>query len=636
VNRKGNPTLRESLQPAPQTEDKSSEVAKDDFGSTQSYSSFEPGYSPPPDGGTGKDSGHFKKDLLGLSPSQILGLQRTMGNRAIQRMVERTRLLKKTLPSSSLSPQNMASGISTTVNRATLDRPLQATRSRAAVGVVQRVREDEFVADPEDFMQKNLVLFEYGKGFQLRFPKTVTAAKDKLSETQLLSNLKTLMIANKASLPFYLQDTKNPDKGDKNVYFLTPAFDKLELDVLKTLFQKPDGDFVEDADTLAGIVKGETGEETGVITAAYAPYFIDNPNLKKDGTGAKDADSWENVGKTEVDPRVTNFVFTDSMNGCAYAITKAEGDDVKFEAWHFQSETDNFTEASHFRATKGIRDWFGVNDYYIGDGKFNSVATNIIWHKGGEEWKMLSQKNVIPLDGQGKAEFKESTSHDLNVSEPMSEERLDEVHDKLLTGAKRSIKESDVLKINQALQALAYKPALAATTRSLINPNSESMEKAEVNEINRISGRSGNDDFKRGFEADFTLFDDLAAFKAELTGITSVGRLWNSYDTAKTKPLKRRFDFEVVKVSDAIKTYVGDAKGTTITTAEGEKDSDMVLYNKLSNAQFFSDVWEDFAGYDKFKLAGDLLKSLITKKKGLLSKRETLAAEKEELFPSDS
>lgn len=553
-----------------------------------------------------------------------------MGNRAIQRLIERTRLLKKTLPSSS-SLQNTATGVSTTLSRATSN----TTRPRAAVGVVQRVREAEFVADPEDFMQKNLVLFEYGKGFQLRFPNTVTAAKDKLSETQLLSNLKTLMTANKASLPFYLQDTKNPDKGGKNVYFLTPAFDKLELDVLKTLFQKPDGGFVADAERLAGIVKGETGEETGVITAAYAPYFIDNPNLKKDGSGAKDADTWENVGKTEVDPRVTNFVFTDSMNGCAYAITKAEGDDVKFEAWHFQSETDNFTEASHFRATKGIRDWFGVNDYYIGDGKFNSVATNIIWHKGGEEWKMLSQKNVIPLDGKGKAEFKESTSHDLNVSEPMSEERLDEVQDKLLTGAKRSIKEADVLKINQALQALAYKPALATTTRSIIKPNEESMEKAEVNEINRISGRSGNDDLKRTFETDLTLFDGLSGFKAELAGILIVGRVWNSYDTAKTKPLKRRFDFEVVKVSDKIKTFVGDAKGTTITTAEGEKDSDEVLYNKLSNAQYFSDVWEDFAGYDKFKIAGDLLKSLITKKKGLLSKRETLAAEKEELFPSD-
>jgi len=631
--------LRESLPPAPQTEDKSSEVAKDDYGSTQSYSGAEAGYSQPPDGGTGKESGHFKKDLLGLSPSQILGLQRTMGNRAIQRMVERTRLLKKTLPSStsfSSSSQNAASGISTTVNRATLDKPLQATPSRVSAGVVQRLREDEFVADPEDFMQKNLVLFEYGKGFQLRFPKTVTAAKDKLSETQLLSNLKTLMIENKASLPFYLQDTKNPDKGGKNVYFLTPAFDKLEPDVLKTLFTKKDGSLVDDAAKLVGIVRGETGDETGVITAAYAPYFIDNPNLKKDGTGAKDADSWENVGKTEVDPRVTNFVFTDSMNGCAYAITKAEGDDVKFEAWHFQSETDNFTEASHFRATKGIRDWFGVNDYYIGDGKFNSVATNIIWHKGGEEWKMLSQKNVIPLDGKGKAEFKESTSHDLNVSAPMSEERLDAVHDKLLNGAKRSIKESDVLKINQALQALAYNPALASNTRSLIKPNDESMDKAEAAEIDRISGRSANDNLKRSFEADLTLFDGLSALKAELTGITSVGRFWNSYDTAKTKPLKMKFDFEVVKVSEKIKTNFADAKGATITTAVGEKDSDEALRIKITNAQFFCDVWEDFSEYNKLKNAGDLLKSLINKKRGLVTKREALAAEKEELFPSDA
>jgi len=67
---------------------------------------------------------------------------------------------------------------------------------------------------------------------------------------------------------------------------------------------------------------------------------------------ANDSGQWADVGSSVINSGVTRFVFTDAMNGCAYAITGVENHETQFVAWHFQSETDNWKAASAFAPSR--------------------------------------------------------------------------------------------------------------------------------------------------------------------------------------------------------------------------------------------------------------------------------------------
>lgn len=497
---------------------------------------------------------------------------------------------------------------------------------------IQMVKEAEFVADPEDFMSKNVILFEYGKGFALKFPKTISAIKERIPENNLVANVKLLMAKHKDLISFYLQDSGTSSKDDRKVYFTTPALGLLPDLEIKSIFKNGDT-FLDNADELVEILKAEDGGGEN-IRANYAPYMIGNPNAQPDGS--LDTDSFGNVGSTVVDPAVTKFVFTDAMNGCAYAITKVDGSDTKFEAWHFQSETDNFKQASHFRAIKGIRDWFGVNDYYIGDGTTNLAATNIIWNSDGGT-KMLSQKNVIALDGVGKTEFLESTSQNLNVTEDISEKRLGEVHDKLKAGARKKIDPAEILKINQQIQSLTIAEATANANMSMgkINAESDSMAKAEIDEINRIS-----DSFDK-CKGDYTTADLgneailLGRKKQELTGIASVGYFSTSYIKNEVKPLKERFLSASRGLLAEVTACVVSAKKVEVSTKPEELNEDLV--KTLLKIKFHLDLYEAYSG--DFRVLEKIivnLNSLSKSKKAVATKDDLLSKEKSKLFPRNN
>jgi hypothetical protein len=332
---------------------------------------------------------------------------------------------------------------------------------------------------------------------------------------------------------------------------------------------------------------------------------------------------------------VSSFVFTDSMNGCAYAITGVDGDAAKFEAWHFQSETDNFDQASHFRATKGIRDWFGVNDYYVGDGEKNSVATNIIWHSAEDGWKMLSQKNILPLDDTGKVEPKGTSVHDLNVDAPMEEEQLDEVHGKLKQGALGGINAKEIAKANTGLAGLVVPPTKTMQSLSQIKEQVKSMSGAEATEITKISSQSADAKLRRDSDVtDFSIFADVAGLKAELDAITTKGLFGPSYDETKTQLMKTRFRQVSSKLLSDVMVLAAEAASTTITNEAGQVGADATLLSKLRKVQFFFDVYQDIPMYEKVYDLGNEVVRIVSRKTGVQNKFNMLAAEKTKLYPA--
>lgn len=520
----------------------------------------------------------------------------------------------------------MSQNPTSSINTQASGQQTETTQLKQNSAPIQMVKESEFVADPSDFMSKNVVLFEYIKGFLQKYSGTHGALNGAVADNNLGANLKKLMVANKDAMSFYLEDSGNQATDGKKIYYTTPAIGLLAKSEIKKLFKNGDTP-LENADALADQLIAEDGGGDN-IRANYAPYFIGNPNEKSNGE--IDTNSWENVGSTVVDPQVTNFVFTDAMNGCAYAITKVNGSDTKFEAWHFQSESDNWKQASHFRTTKGIRDWFGVNDYYIGDGTTNLAATNIIWNDGDEgQWKMLSQKNIVPLNGNDETVFQESTSTDLNVNDDMSEQSLDEVHRKLVVGAQRSIPARDIQNINRVLSRLTVTDASRKASTALINTDSTSMKNKEIAEINRISGNITQ------YNTDnVASFNTLEALGPELENISSSGMFGTSYDKNQTKGLKSRFTVASVNLHFAMQGLAGELNNVQVSDNRNEANADEL--QKLKAIRLYHDVYEDYDAYGVVHGVIGLISSLNNSKRSVNTRSQRFAQEKQTLFPQQN
>ena len=497
--------------------------------------------------------------------------------------------------------------------------------------------EEKFTAVPDEFMRSNVVLFEYGQGFLLKYARTVAAIGSRIAQTNLISNMKLLMAKHKSKLSFYLQKSTTIAKEGQDIYCLVPALGLLTKEEIKTLFQNGDTP-LEDADQLADLLIEEDGK-TATIRANYAPYNIGDPNVVLSEGSRIDADRWDNVGGDVIDPEVTSFVFTDAMNGCAYAITAVEGSSVKFEAWHFQSESDNFKQGSHFRATKAIRDWFGVNDYYIEDGSTNLAATNIIWNKGDGGWKMLSQKNIVPIGGKGETIFRESTSHDLNTSADISEDRLGEIHGKLLTGMRKGVKQVDADKINEGLKNLSLTSTIQ-TIHGYINAfltKDKGITAGQLAIIDKLAERFSKSKDGGGFAtqypADMTEFDAFGTLKTGLSTISKPGRVYGvTYDEAKTPTFKADLVKEIQAAFTLATNQAADLNGTRVTIDPAESND--ALHRKVLLVKYYMDLFSDYkSSWDQISALDGMLNGFINKKKAVIVKTAILKSEKEELFP---
>ncbi|MBW4429747.1 MAG: DUF4157 domain-containing protein [Nostoc desertorum CM1-VF14] len=487
---------------------------------------------------------------------------------------------------------------------------------------IQMERENEFQEDPENFMANNVVLFSYFSGLKKKYNDVFSKIGDAVAQKDIENNLGKLMQDNSSDLSFSLENSGNQAVDKKPIYYVAPAVGLLNDNELKKLFKLPNNSFHPNVEDFVKAFKAKEGG--GYIKASYVPYFFNNPNLQKNGN--LDENSFENVGSAIIDPEVTNFVFTDAMNGCAYAITEVEGDTVKkFQAWHFQSETDNWKQASHFRATKAIRDWFGVNDYYIGDGKTNLAATNIIWKKGEGEWNMLSQKNIVPLNSNDEILFKESTSTKLNVSDKISKDKLDKTLSSLLKAAKASMVE-DINAANVAITALVVDETKEKASTAKLNVKDTSMSQGEEQEIKKVAKNAAT----KSSQSNRSVFTDLAEMDLKIAKIKCKGIIFGfNYDKTQTIETKNQYITRANKLVEEMRSLGELASQDQVTN--DEKDNNANLLSQLQDIQFYYDIFEDYDKYNEIKKIIDLINRVNNVKEKVIMQEERFKVEKERI-----
>jgi hypothetical protein len=296
----------------------------------------------------------------GPNPAQVLTLQRAIGNAAVNELLRRP---------SSEGPEPLSAG------RVHAAPPV--TVARGGPARVQRVREDEFRADPPAFLRKNKVTVEMAKGLQLRYP-------DPDVHSMFYTNFVAMMDAYKFSRHWFVLQP-NPEE---ETYIVTPAIEKYveyNPEWAKHIHPK----------LLAAVKKGAAGPPAkDYISAAYFPYLIGAPSTKDFGGTMGHTDLAKEPSKGEgADDFNPDFAFTGFMNGCALSVTPVPQDPSKFTIWHFQSSTANKEQATTFRMENKPTDWFGENEYYPRAAEAEGVmpkVTNFLYRRDGA-WHVASQ-----------------------------------------------------------------------------------------------------------------------------------------------------------------------------------------------------------------------------------------------------
>ncbi|MTI29829.1 hypothetical protein [Xanthovirga aplysinae] len=487
---------------------------------------------------------------------------------------------------------------------------------------VPRVVEKEFKEDPEDFMKRHIIIFNYTEGFKKKYPNTSVEFSKAVGEIEMASQLKNWMIANNESLNFYLEESEKESADGKTIYYPIPAIDKLSDAKIKELFKKGGG-ALANADALAANLKTEKKdideERASHIRANYAPYYFATP-----------IEPWDNVGSTIVDPNDTDFVFTDAMNGCAWAITKVDADENKFEGWHFQSASDNWAKASKFMGTKRVRDWFGPGEYYFEEeeekGEISLAGTNIIWKRDEGQWEMLSQLNEVPIgETVLNTTFKSFEARDLNVINDLSEADLSELHEKLLNERKERLQNEEINPINKKLSSFSVDFQKFFDLFGKIKFNDDSLDKGEVGEINKISENVSQENTVN--TKNIMLFNKLAGFK-ETIGSMKKG-FFGGYDKEEVKDLKSKLKEAMSNLHHSIVNMIEGVSKTEITYEFPTED----LVSNLKEIQIYCYIFENFVDGGKITPLIDEIKKPNRVKRTIDERERNFEEEKKELFP---
>ncbi|MFI0774000.1 hypothetical protein [Streptomyces sp. NPDC021212] len=149
----------------------------------------------------------------------------------------------------------------------------------------------------------------------------------------------------------------------------------------------------------------------GYLASSYVPYL---------SAGPKAPDT--SVGHTEIPHDAgaqghgSEFVFTATMNGCAFAVT-GSARQGHFTAWHYQSPSSlsNRGPAKDFRRDRAPTDWFGPEEYEspVQNGLFET--TDMLWN-GPAGWEVLSQETHVSSHDMGDAQIKSTRRRPLRLT----------------------------------------------------------------------------------------------------------------------------------------------------------------------------------------------------------------------------
>ena len=208
--------------------------------------------------------------------------------------------------------------------------------------------ENVFKADPDTWLKANVLTLDMPRGLETR-----AALEVRHEEVHRRSGRAGKALVCTRPDPKRAR-TGSPGKPARQAYLLTPAVEKYVAE------------YAEGDEFLTAIRSDEAfaavEASPAYIEAAYVQYLRGKTTVPDTSVGHTSVK--KERGGEGFNP---DFVFTDVMNGCAWAITDDEEDEDSFTAWHYQSPSSNKAEASAFRHDKAPTDWFGVEEYGSGE-----------------------------------------------------------------------------------------------------------------------------------------------------------------------------------------------------------------------------------------------------------------------------
>ncbi|MET8949952.1 hypothetical protein ACWEO4_22035 [Streptomyces sp. NPDC004393] len=292
-----------------------------------------------------------------LTPHRLAALQRTAGNATVQRLLDEARQQRR----GPVASAETGDGLGTS---------LASPHARATGTVILRTPEDDLVQEPETFLSRSALSLDCSLGMRLRTPQL------ELDFNAFVSRMGTW-----DRHWFVLVRDPRRHQDDRPAYLLTPAVEK----------------YAEQFDTDPVFASTERSklpavlDDSAYLASSYVPYLTGssrNPDTSVGHTRVP-----RNAGSQG--PRGAEFVFTATMNGCAFAVT-GDAQDDHFTAWHYQSpgSSTNAPHARRFRQDRSPTDWFDVAEYESSGRPGLFEAANILWN-GPNGWEVLSQETRV-------------------------------------------------------------------------------------------------------------------------------------------------------------------------------------------------------------------------------------------------
>ncbi|MER5464650.1 hypothetical protein ABT010_29000 [Streptomyces sp. NPDC002668] len=256
---------------------------------------------------------------------------------------------------------------------------LSTQMPQAPVGRSLATAVDEFISAPFVFANHFLLSADFTDGISARTPG--------LSLEQARYFVAHLMPHFGRHWFTLVKDSRRQGRyQQRDAFFLTPALEKYA----EYAVAQPDHRVSQEAQGFFGKLGIELPLVTSAryIEAGYVQYKTGAPS-----------DLQRDVGNTLVRWNRDNssfnpdFVFTDTMNGCAFAVTDVTSE--TFTAWHFQSPTSNRQAACRFRQDNRPIDWFGDHEYMATDPKGLTEGVNFLWRDEAGDWQFIGQDNDV-------------------------------------------------------------------------------------------------------------------------------------------------------------------------------------------------------------------------------------------------
>ncbi|GGW30808.1 hypothetical protein [Streptomyces xantholiticus] len=305
------------------------------------------------------------------------------------------------------------SGTSQDKGKARATDPQQVPQVPVDMSLASQV--DSFVSDPGEFVSHSLLSVDFLDGITARLPS--------LPRQQAYHFVNNLMPHfDRHWFTLVVDPRRQGGNQGRNAFYLTPALEKYAEYAGAHRERMPEAN--QFFDSLQQVLPPVGGAR--YIGAGYIQYKPGRPKDAQRDVGH----SVVHVNKDAEAAFNPDFVFTDTMNGCAFAVTDVT--DETFTAWHFQSPTTNSEAASRFRRHRHPTDWFGDDEYMTRAPEGLSEGVNFLWRNPIGDWQFMSQENVVSHDSMAKVLGTKYVSRPLLLTPGSEAAKITEIYHRMV------------------------------------------------------------------------------------------------------------------------------------------------------------------------------------------------------------